>query len=337
MFGHFFNNIRSLQIKAAAKTHNVKIPNRVKEDLKLCKLFLKRARDGVSMNVITFRKPSICYINDAAEHGLGGFADHGRAWRFEIPDHLLGRAHINLLEYIAQVIPIWIDILEKTTKQEDCLLGIGDSTTALDWMRRSNFREKDETDIDWKVKQQVSRKLAELILQSNTVLYKQWFRGEDNVVADSLSRDLYYLPCKSHEQFLFSTVPSQLPANFRILPVPGEVSCFVTSILQQFPVKKQRLMQRKPSELAHSNTGKLSCLALDLKSQSSSKELTTSTKTSSCQHLHKLSEKVLSLKDIKGIWWKEQSKPPCHMWLRPSGQSINQTPDWTKTVKHASS
>ena len=79
MFGHFFNNIRSLQIKAAAKTHNVKIPNRVKEDLKLCKLFLKRARDGVSMNVITFRKPSICSINDAAEHGLGGFADHGRA------------------------------------------------------------------------------------------------------------------------------------------------------------------------------------------------------------------------------------------------------------------
>ena len=41
------------------------------------------------------------HICDASEHGLGGFASHGRAWRFELPTELSGRVHINLLEFLA--------------------------------------------------------------------------------------------------------------------------------------------------------------------------------------------------------------------------------------------
>ena len=53
------------------------------------------------------------YINDASEHGLGGFATYGCSWVYVIPIPLRGRAHINLLEVLAQVISIWIDIEEK--------------------------------------------------------------------------------------------------------------------------------------------------------------------------------------------------------------------------------
>ena len=59
------------------------------------------------MNNITFRAPTKIYINDASEHGLGGFATHGRAWAWNIPKKLQGRAHINLLEFLSQLISIW--------------------------------------------------------------------------------------------------------------------------------------------------------------------------------------------------------------------------------------
>jgi hypothetical protein len=80
MFAHFLNNIRSLQITAGKAKHNVRINNRVREDLKLSLQFLAVARSGISMNLVTFRTPDMTYINDASEHGLGGFATHGRAW-----------------------------------------------------------------------------------------------------------------------------------------------------------------------------------------------------------------------------------------------------------------
>ena len=131
MFAHFLNNIRQLEIKASRSNKNQMINKRTKEDLKLALSFLKRASQGVSMNSIVFRAPSKIYINDASEHGLGGFATHGRAWSWNIPPKLRGRAHINLLEFLAQLISIWIDHIEGRISPLDCLLGMGDNTASM--------------------------------------------------------------------------------------------------------------------------------------------------------------------------------------------------------------
>ena len=77
------------------------------------------------MNLITFRKPPKIYINDACEHGLGGFSTDEKAWCWIIPDHLRGRAHLNLLEFLVVVIGIWIDVLEKKISPVQCLLAMG--------------------------------------------------------------------------------------------------------------------------------------------------------------------------------------------------------------------
>ena len=155
VLGHFLSNIRHLQIIAETKGHNVKLNKRAREDLILAKSFLEKANEGISMNLLTFRKPDIIYVCDASEYGLGGFASHGRAWTYEIPVGLRNRAHINILEYLAQIIAIWIDIIEGTAKREDCLLAIGDNTSAMGWLRRSNFRQEEESDVSWDVKQQL--------------------------------------------------------------------------------------------------------------------------------------------------------------------------------------
>ena len=286
------------------------------------------------MNLLTFRLPNITYICDASEYGLGGFASHGRAWSYSIPINLRNRAHINILEYLAQIISIWIDILEGITQSEDCLLSIGDNTSALGWMRRSNFRMKDESDTSWKVKQMLGRKLANLVLDSNTVLYKQWLKGQDNVVADSLSRDNYYLSANTHTRFLQLTVPQQLPNNFRIKPLPSEICSFITSTLQQLPGTQLQSSQPKPSELARGHIGYLTLVASELAANTLKASIHTS-RTLYSQDLPRQSGQVPSLREIMDIWLKEQSQPPLHMWLRPSGQTTGRTPDWTKMARQA--
>ena len=81
----------------------------------------------------------------------------------------------------------------------DCLLGMGDNTASMGWLRRSNFRENNEHDSEWLAKQKVARKLAELVLDSNTTVCRQWFIGADNKVTDSLSRDAYYVSNSAHD------------------------------------------------------------------------------------------------------------------------------------------
>ena len=336
MMGHFLNNIRHAEIQATASGKNHALNKRTKADFKLAEKFLIRARAGVNLNLITFRKPNLIYINDACEHGIGGFATHGRAWSWVIPEALRGRAHINLLEFMAQLVSIWIDDIEKRIKPLDCLLGMGDNTAAMGWLRRANFREQNESDREWFAKQQTARQLATIVLNNNTVLYRQWFRGADNDLADSLSRDSLYLPTKSHKYLLSQSIPHQIPNSFYIAPPPKEILSFISSILQLLPVQQQRLVVPKPSELLLSNTGTISSQKLEF-NPCFSTILRNSSKTSSCQRLPKPSGKPPSLKAIEENWWREQSKPPSRMWHRPSGQTTGLTPDWTAMANSASS
>ena len=332
--GHFLSNIRQLQMLAETKGHNVRMNQRAKDDLELAKKFITRAKQGVSMNLLTFRTPDIVYICDASEYGLGGFASHGRAWTYQIPIELRNRAHINILEYLAQIIIIWIDIIEGSVKSEDCILSIGDNTSSLGWMRRSNFRQKGESDTAWEVKQQLGRHLASLTLGANIVLYKQWLRGHDNLVADSLSSDNYYMNANTHTKILQKSIPQQLPQNFHIRPIPREISCYITSMLQQLPEDQPQTSRPKPSELAYGIIGILTSIVSESVTCTSTDSQSTKG-IRSYQHSPKQFESAPSLKEIVDNWWKGQSQPPLHMWLRPSGQTTGKTQDWTMMTRHA--
>ena len=53
--GHFLGNIRYMQILAEKKSRNIKLNSQTKEDLELAKELIKKAAEGISMNVLTFR------------------------------------------------------------------------------------------------------------------------------------------------------------------------------------------------------------------------------------------------------------------------------------------
>lgn len=207
----------------------------------------------------------------------------------------------------------------------------------MGWIRRTNFRETNEADTDWAAKQQVARKLATIVLESETVLYGRWFAGDDNIVADSLSRDGLYLPPPSHLLLLQHFMPTQLPTNFHLREVPNEICSFITSMLESLPANKQWWKPPKPSAMLLGTIGSLSSITQVCQTPTSLKTFLVSKGTSLSVHLRKQFAKHPSPEAIEKTWWKEQSAPPSHMWLRPSGKMTGRTPDWTQMAKLASS
>ena len=165
MRGHFMNNLYALEMKSSESKQNIKVTRNARKDVELHIQFLEKARLGINMNLLTFRKPMYTTIGDACEHGLGAFnVETGTAWTYEIPITLRGRSQMNLLEFITQVVSVWFDFSEGRIKKGDYLLAMGDNTASMGWLRRSNFREENESNLEWFAKQEVARKLARVVL-----------------------------------------------------------------------------------------------------------------------------------------------------------------------------
>ena len=174
MVGHFMKNMYALEIEASTSTHNIRLSQRAKEDTKIHIEFFKQAEVEISMNLLTYRIPNHTILGDACEHGLGAFqVESGRAWAHAIPDYLQGRAHIIFLEFLNQVIQIWLNFIEGRIANDSYILTRGDNTASMGWMRRSNFREEDENNLDCFVIQQIARKLSRIILKAKACLYSQ--------------------------------------------------------------------------------------------------------------------------------------------------------------------
>ena len=110
----------------------------------------------------------------------------GLAYRYEIPRHLQGRVSNNALEFLASTIGVWLDLISKTVTKEDCLLPFTDSSSACRWLHKSSF-----TNDNHKFHAKVAEKLSTILNEHETTIYAQHFKGEWNVVADSLSRDFH--------------------------------------------------------------------------------------------------------------------------------------------------
>jgi hypothetical protein len=100
---HFLNQIRHLK-DPTKNRHYSKLPQAVEDDLCLFLLFLKQACDGISLNLITFCRPTHIYRANACDHGIGGYSKCGRFWHWEITLSLWCRASISILEFMASLV-----------------------------------------------------------------------------------------------------------------------------------------------------------------------------------------------------------------------------------------
>ena len=255
---HFLSRLRD-RLWKARRHGRQRFDSEDAEDLNPWLRFLRRAADGMSMNLLTCRCPTHEHISDACEHGIGGWSSSGRAWRFALPEEPWGRFTLNCLEFLAAVIGPWIDHIEGNLPTLSCVLSGTDSTTAEGWLRKSNFVSHGEKDADVAVKLATARKLADMLIETNTMLHSQWFQGKRNPEADSLSRDAD-LSDADLTKLLLSSPECQLPSNFRIAPLPNEIASWIVSQARTLPVRKQLLQRPLPrSTLSRGAAGLSSC------------------------------------------------------------------------------
>ena len=324
---HFLSRLRELQQRAKNRRF-IKIDETCIEDLRIMLFFLRKAHEGVSLNLITFRKPTHAYRSDSCPIGLGGYSHQGWAWRFYIPLELRFRATNNLLEHIASIITVWIDIIHGRLKEGDCCLSMTDSSTSEGWARKTNFKEDCEDPIQATIRIEVARDHAMRLLELGIKDYSQWFPGKENDVSDALSRD----DDRSDEELthiLRTFVPSQMPEHFEIVPLPNEIDSWLISTLQKLPVREQLRERHTRTKLGRGGDGSLGATQLDSKTSSSMTSPDTNV-SSSLEPLPWLCAEEDFQDRLMLPWLKAQSEVPFHMWHRPSGRTTDPTQRGTR-------
>jgi hypothetical protein len=228
---HFLNRIRRLEYVANAHGRAMITPS-AREDLALWILFLRRARSGLSMNLVVFRLPTTVGITDASEHGIGGYCLlSGRAWRYEFTKTEREAFSLNLKEFIASVVNGKM-ILPHDRCPFPCLLNLGDSSSTTSWLHSSNFDPNLNP-----MHAEVAREHARVTMQHNACDYSQHLPGLHNVVADCLSRD-FHLTNSKLAALLFATKPPYLPPQLTITPLPPTVISWIGSLARNQPKRK---------------------------------------------------------------------------------------------------
>jgi hypothetical protein len=129
-----------------------------------------------------------------------------------------------------------------------------DSSTAVGWIRKSNFSELGESKLQASVRIEAARMHATLFMSLGIKNYSQWFKGESNNVSDSHSRDDDWTDEELIKIF-HSSCPSQIPNHFEIVTLPNKIISWLTALLRKLPVNQQYREVHTRSKLWRGNVG----------------------------------------------------------------------------------
>jgi hypothetical protein len=221
-----------LSWEATSNTKKVKeyLSSAILEDLKLWhRCFLPKIFAGMSLNLISYRRPSVLSWSDACPHRLGGYDSFGYAWRYQLSadDTRACQNQNNSLEFAAALISVWAAILNESTNREECFLALCDNSSAVCWLHKANMDETKNLPLHL-----AARKFAEVLLHADCFLYSQHIPGHKNVVADMLSRRF---DCSDNilTSFIVSNYSPQVHPSFKIYPLPHEILLWLTSWLRK--------------------------------------------------------------------------------------------------------
>jgi len=318
---YFLNRLRHLLMRCD-RYGSQQMQNWEQEDLKLWLKILETASmTGVSTNNIVQTKITSHVITDACEYGLGGFNILTcEAWRYKLPKWMTTAFHINLLEFIASFIAIWLDILKDDNKtQYKKYMALTDNSSAVGWLYKSNFNPKTHPGHDV-----VARKMAEVLMESESTIESQHIKGAHNVVADSLSRD-HHIHRTHLELILTSLYPTQAPPNLKISEIlPPEITCWLDSL--KATMTNSGVLMPKQS---HSKTGTLFAgrnSSRDVVSTINSlKGIARRKETKSCQLFSPVLDEMKMAKEENLTSKGTQSHLPSIMYVRHFGRTFGGT------------
>ena len=65
----------------------------------------------MDINNITYTEPIDICMSDACEQGIGGFNISDLSWRYSLSEEMIGKLSINLLDFLASIITIYLTIV----------------------------------------------------------------------------------------------------------------------------------------------------------------------------------------------------------------------------------
>ena len=354
---HFLNRVRLRLRTRKHKNQELSLTQAEIDDFDLWVFFLTQARAGISMNQMTIRQPSKICWSDSCPFGIGGFLLSGRAWRIRIPEsspiYGLDIAN-NVLEFLGMMVTIWLVLIEceENGSEQECILALGDNTSAIGWLFKSGKLPIDSP--YYKAVQLIARKLARLVTGSSHCLASQHIKGDKNTVSDLLSfaGDTRGEPHPLAPDFpsdslltdrFHSCIPQLIPVGFNISPLPNEISCFVIQVLQTLESSLTR--SKNPPTRRKTESGAVgsrsaprpvSTLTLSSLNYSSLKQ------SSSCVRFCPSIEWLIGvqqepfLASVRAPWFRQLSAMPQAIWLRRSGVVSNGAPFTSKGAPSSS-
>ena len=292
------------------------------EDLLLWKNLLHQATfSGIRIDHVSFSLPSTFCLSDASEKGMGGFSSEGFAWRWQIPDQLQHRVSINLLEFIAATVTIEFSLKALNTKNSEKgirIMCLTDNSSALGWLHHSTFNP-----VEHPMHDVVARRLATQLLSHNSSLFSQHIPGNQNGIADSLSRDFSLSP-SALTHHLNRTYHTQVPDNFQIHQLDQETISWIESVLHGSIYTRESQQQPEENKPVNSTAGENSSEDAELRIHSSL--LSQHKQRARSCALTRTKSEITALAARLGIPFAvEQLKPPSQMWLRPSRKTTDPT------------
>lgn len=302
-------------------------PSAVTQDLQLWTTFLDYAHAGVSMNLLTTRMPTHILLSDACPHGMGGYSiGSGRAWHLQVPPGTHPDVSNNLLEFVACVVNLWIEEYDRHLPPESCVLALSDNNSAVGWLHGANFGATRPRHT------MAAYRLTNLVLDGAFCLHPSHIPGIENEVADLLSRE-FDLADDDLTSLIHTHYSHQIPATFRISPLPNEIVSWIYSVLHPRPrsctdeppkpnEKKNwpgsdGVNTSRPSALEKMST----CLASTTPVESQSPSLLSNTCAAS-EPLHVR---------VRNRFAQALSERPLAVWSRNSGASTGEAPS---TCRH---
>lgn len=345
---HFLDRLRNLIDRHAFRTSGIPLSTDVIKDLKLWLTLLTKAARGISLNLVTVRRPTRVCWSDACPFGIGGYSTSGRAWRVQIPttSSLFGHPGVNnLLEFLGMVINVWLEC-EDARNEHECILALGDNTSAIGWLfSSSKFPASSPAH---KAHLLAARQLATLLLHEDHCLASQHIKGEQNLIADLLSFAgthrgkrhpiAHDNPSDSElTQRFHIHYPSQIPENFSISPLPRKILSWLTMVLrthESYLTLSKRVLTKQP--IGVGDVGWDSVITPASTLTPSSLPYPTRKPTSSLEPFCPAFEPLsgASTADLQGIvndqWFHRLSERPQATWLRRFGSVSNRAPSTSK-------
>ena len=80
----------------------------------------------------------------------------------------------NLIEHLAELISIWLHIIETDTEPCSCILALSENLSAIRWIHKSNSKENSQSQDPHVI---VRRKLATFVIKNGMFVYSQQLLG----------------------------------------------------------------------------------------------------------------------------------------------------------------